>query len=979
MIRRILLALLLLGGATAASAQTVQQSGSVTPGHIASWATSGVIQDAGTATAGKINTFGLYGNGGTPLAITNSATQGPFSGAYSQMGLGISHSAAYINIGNYGGDPVSAFQININGTNVFSAGTSGVSLPLAQGLIFVGNTSGVAAPVALSQDCSITFTGAITCLSTNGVPFTTAATTALGTSGATIPLNNGNNTFSGTNTVSGSFNYTGALKISGVTQTFPVSGILVGTTDTQTLTNKSIAASEINSGNLPVAQLPALASANVWVGNGSGAAAPVAVSGDAALANTGALTVGSIGGKAVSLGAALTTTGTGTPTLAFGSTGYTYNYPAATGTLAELGLAQTWGATQTFLTSGLAIQGSSTGSTALASANSSATNYTATVPAGNGNVLESVSALAPITGTPTSSTFIRGDGTWASPAGGGTVVGPGSTVSGYVPVWSGTSGTVLAGGLPVGTTSAAGQIVETNGSGLINPGVLGTGTASATTYLTGAGTFTTIPAGGVRQTVLNGASSGGAAAFISNANGNLQAGVLGTATPLTVSFANGFAAGGQSDTVAQVSADNATFFPAVAANEVSYLYATDSAGSLTGGATLAPPQYGPTYNQAAQSSLTLNNKSTDDFGNTWTNNAVTFSNTALAGFPYAGTSYGVFNGTSSYMRNTGITSLGTTGNRGWTIRFKLYTAASIATNQTLFNLSNNVSGNGWPLTLYLSAGKISLYGSSTNTGPDVVNIQASTALATSTAYDIEVDFDPVALSYYTYVNGSTATYGTSSAAAGGIYVDSGASGLWVGTSYYSSAIGNYLTGDIQGFEVKPYCAHPGGISFTPQTALSNIAAAGYASDWFDTTNYVMNSVSAASSTAGVNPTFTNPLRVYLGEALAATSTLSSVTSYAFQGQYQSAAIPVVGSTAYTFNDNLGLDPSQVGFNVYSSQNAGPLLPQVMGQGDGTYGYLATSTAFTRNVAAITTQTNPIGGTASPHTSGFYKLTAKRNW
>src|SRR5262249_9072657 len=59
-----------------------------------------------------------------------------------------------------------------------------------------------------------------------------------------------------TNTWTGLNNFTSTFQINGTTETFPSSGILVGTTDNQTLTNKSIAASEINSGNLAIARLP---------------------------------------------------------------------------------------------------------------------------------------------------------------------------------------------------------------------------------------------------------------------------------------------------------------------------------------------------------------------------------------------------------------------------------------------------------------------------------------------------------------------------------------------------------------------------------------------------------------------------------------------------------------------------------------------------------------------------------------------------
>lgn len=77
-----------------------------------------------------------------------------------------------------------------------------------------------------------------------------------------------------------------------------------------------------------------LTNGDIFVGNGSNVATGVAMSGDATLANTGAITVGKIGGKAVSLGAALTTTGAGAPTLGFGSSAASYNFPGAIGSVA---------------------------------------------------------------------------------------------------------------------------------------------------------------------------------------------------------------------------------------------------------------------------------------------------------------------------------------------------------------------------------------------------------------------------------------------------------------------------------------------------------------------------------------------------------------------------------------------------------------------------------------------------------------------
>src|SRR5216684_174472 len=76
-------------------------------------------------------------------------------------------------------------------------------------------------------------------------------------------------TWSGTATYNGLAKFTSTFQISGTTQTFPASGLLVGTTDSQTITNKSIAGSEINSGTIAgtqLAQINLAASGNGGVG-----------------------------------------------------------------------------------------------------------------------------------------------------------------------------------------------------------------------------------------------------------------------------------------------------------------------------------------------------------------------------------------------------------------------------------------------------------------------------------------------------------------------------------------------------------------------------------------------------------------------------------------------------------------------------------------------------------------------------------------
>ena len=94
------------------------------------------------------------------------------------------------------------------------------SLVLTQFHFYVGNASNVATDTALSGDGAYGASGLVV-TKTNGTPFGTAATQNTGTSGATIPLLNGNNTASGSNTFSGLVNFTSTFQIGGNTVTWP--------------------------------------------------------------------------------------------------------------------------------------------------------------------------------------------------------------------------------------------------------------------------------------------------------------------------------------------------------------------------------------------------------------------------------------------------------------------------------------------------------------------------------------------------------------------------------------------------------------------------------------------------------------------------------------------------------------------------------------------------------------------------------------
>ncbi len=85
---------------------------------------------------------------------------------------------------------------------------------LTQFHFFIGNAGNVATDMALSGDCTYGASGII-CTKTNAVAFGTAATQNTGTSGATIPLLNGSNTFSSL------VNFTSTFQIGGNAITWP--------------------------------------------------------------------------------------------------------------------------------------------------------------------------------------------------------------------------------------------------------------------------------------------------------------------------------------------------------------------------------------------------------------------------------------------------------------------------------------------------------------------------------------------------------------------------------------------------------------------------------------------------------------------------------------------------------------------------------------------------------------------------------------
>ncbi|HVI52907.1 MAG TPA: LamG-like jellyroll fold domain-containing protein [Candidatus Sulfotelmatobacter sp.] len=403
----------------------------------------------------------------------------------------------------------------------------------------------------------------------------------------------------------------------------------------------------------------------------------------------------------------------------------------------------------------------------------------------------------------------------------------------------------------------------------------------------------------VRQTALSGAAdSSGKAVFISSGAG-LSPSLLASASPLVLAFAAGFGSVGAIDYVERMTADVAGFFGALPANNLSYLYASRAtAGAVGGGSTLAPPQYGPAYNQAAQAKLDLNNSILDDFGNAWTSAGVTFSN---ASPKYSGTYSAVLTGSaSSYIKTVSITSLSSSPNGAFTIHIPFY-VASLANMGLMYCVNTSLYGLSLGVT---SAGKTCLYASSNGTGWDIASNTNGTGSVTVGWHDLEFTYDPVAGKYYLYLDGVMDQSITSTAR-----ICAG-TGITIGIGAVAGSSNVYFTGNVQGFEFLPYCRHPAGSTFVPQTALSSFGVPGYASDWFDVTSMVMRTPNAASAVAGNNPAFSASNKLYLGEAIAGLATVNSVVSYVFRGYCDSGLVGTIPgvNTSISLNHNVGSKP-----------------------------------------------------------------------
>jgi hypothetical protein len=181
MLKRLLGILLVL--ASPAFAQSVQQSGTITPGHVPYWVTIGVIGDGGTSANSPITSFGVTSNSGSGICINSQNLLAP---GRNQLCFGAQTNApAVISLQNFGTAPAEVLQFNINGT-ITSLPSGGGTLIIAQPPFTATDIPCFLNTAGVLQDCGLSASsGTITSGVWGGTPVAigfggTGGTTAVG-------------------------------------------------------------------------------------------------------------------------------------------------------------------------------------------------------------------------------------------------------------------------------------------------------------------------------------------------------------------------------------------------------------------------------------------------------------------------------------------------------------------------------------------------------------------------------------------------------------------------------------------------------------------------------------------------------------------------------------------------------------------------------------------------------------------------------
>jgi hypothetical protein len=483
----------------------------------------------------------------------------------------------------------------------------------------------------------------------------------------------------------------------------------------------------------------------------------------------------------------------------------------------------------------------------------------------------------------------------------------------------------------------------------------------------------------VRQTVLYAATDSSGYNALISAGAGLNFNVDATPTNAVLAFANGTA-----DVVTTLTAD-ASNQGTLAASNTNYLTATYSSPSaVTWGSYLVPPQYGYAFDRTQNALLNFEGSNgatttTDDFGNSWT---LTNATITTAQYKFGSSSLDCSGGTQKYASSTSFTTLGSDSFE-WSIWFRLSAVPGSGASASIFSIRNGVNNC---LSLYLTntAGttKLQIFASSAGAGSNDIANGTSGTNTTWTLNQwnkVRFVFDALGGTYKVYLslNGAAETADITVSSSSRL------------SSFTALAIGNDASGSnssqLNGWFDAQRIIRCATNTSTETPSASAPTITDYPVHFFSIPAMTMYYASAASSTAGTNPTLTQTTRLFVGEQDTNATTVTATRNYALKGQYDSGVTtPMIGGSASASkNHNLGLKNATASVSLV---NVTAEIGYVPGDEVQIAGTLTTTPygapimpVMRRNSAFFATSLNSTGTIVITASGGAYGLIAVANW
>jgi hypothetical protein len=406
----------------------------------------------------------------------------------------------------------------------------------------------------------------------------------------------------------------------------------------------------------------------------------------------------------------------------------------------------------------------------------------------------------------------------------------------------------------------------------------------------------TLPAITVRQTVrLSAVDANGLPSFL-GAGAGLNFNIDASPSELVMDFA-----AGNVDLTATVSAD-ASNQGTLDASNTNFVYADYATPiTVTWSDCLIPPQYGYAFDRRANVLLRFNGTDAstsiiDDFGNTWA--AVGNAQLDTAQFKHGSASL-LLDGTGDYIVSTEITSL---GDGSWELScwFRINALPGSGSRGSLIFFSN-AAGRGARCVLFNNAGttRMEMSLSSDGSSNNIVDggVGSNTTWTLNQWNRVRLVFDALAGTYRVYLslNGAAETQDQS--------VSSTARICALTTARFG--VDHSAANGFNGWIDSARLVHAATVTGTQTPSGSEPTITDFPVHFFSIPEMKMYEVTAASASAGVNPTLTARNRLFVGEVDTNGSAVTAARNYALRGLYIGTPIAYTASTPIAFNHNIG--------------------------------------------------------------------------